>query len=787
MKLNKLILMVLSLLLWPSWAAADATPVSLETFIATHRAEILKLDRDEALKSYFATHLLGSYGDVANLVGFADNLTQGVYGKEVNYLLKEKILEVRIDAQSLKSVDKIRGHLTRIRQAQPLTVNINKALTHIGYSVTAATLATQAYNAFQGDDASKRAALSTAIGAEMGWLIGKIGSTALSVSMAGVQFMDYALKKFITAQYDQYNEFWWNAYAAYHHQRHGALVTGPGSWAALIETGGAEAVTRRLNSFWENPLENAAIYYKTPSPFQRDALAAADMKAAFAGRYYNDFLKATLETYFRRKAEDAYSAQVQAADAAYKQLITFVEEMKIVKTLVTSVREEMAQDAAKPPLPEIEIFRAAIGGYDGEPFEPPAQSGDDLHFSAKVVYPPGEPLPGVLRWQVEDESGTVIKGPTRREVQHAGEAKGYGYRPHLKDLPDGRYTVVLTFHPADDPTHVRRAEYPVDFFQRVKIDQVITTDDLQRLSVKTAFGPDDSIHGYTVYTLGRGITRARVTMTIKEQASGAIFQTGDSEAVSEGKEAFRFSSQFSVAAASLSNASEWVFEVVIEAQDGRKDTLSTRFTVESHQLIVKAPNELRSGQSADFILVPPQSFRAPYTITIEPTGGLNIGHVPGALQGTVGAISPTAATGRLRVRVVDAANRSAETTVTIPIVAGYVAPSRTNDLSGNWVIRTVSAKGNSTDYTMTLRGGGGRYAGTIRRLGKHPYQWQAEVTHDPATGEIRYGFTLGTKPPFIKLRYVGRVGADGLSARGTFRREGGSGTAWSGTWTAARR
>lgn len=779
--------MLLGLTIWTVGAVADEQVGSLEKFIATHRAEILKLDRDEAISKYFATHLLGTYGDVANLVGFADALTQGVYLKEIDYLLKEKILEVHIDARSLTSVDKIRGHLTRIRQARPLTVNINNAMAQIGYGVTAATIASQAYSAFQGDDAAKRASVATAIGAEMGWIIGKIGSTALSVSMAGVQFMDYALKKFITAQYDQYNEFWWNAYAAYHHRQYGALVTGAGSWAALIEKEGPEAVTRRLNSFWQNPLENAAIHYKTPSPFQRDALAGADMQAPFAGRYYNDYLKTTLETYFQRKAEEAYQTQVQAAEATYRQLVPFVEEMRLIKTLITSVREEMALEESKPPLPEIEIYRVAIGGYEGQPFQPPAQNGDDLHFSAKVVYPSGKPVAGVMQWHVEDASGAIVKGPTRREVQYAGVTMRYGYQPHLISLKDGRYKVVLTYHPADDPTHARRAEYPLEFFQRVKIDQVITTDGLQPPNAKTSFGPDDQIHCYTVYTLGRGITRARVTMTIKDDARGTIFQTGGAEAVSDGKQAFRFSSQLSVAAASLATASVWLFEVVIEAPDGRKDAMATRFGVATHQLLVKVPTELRSGRSADFVIRPPQSFTPPYTIAIEPSGGLHVGHNPGALQGTVGAISPTASTGRLRVRVTDAANRTAETSATIAIVPDHQASSAVMDLSGSWAIRTVNGQGRTTDYVMTLLGGGGRYTGTIWRQGKHSYQWPAEVSYVPATGELRYGLTLGTKPPFIQLRYVGRVGFDGRTAEGTFRREGGSGTAWSGNWKAARR
>ena len=88
---------------------------------------------------------------------------------------------------------------------------------------------------------------------------------------------------------------------------------------------------------------------------------------------------------------------MQAAEATYRQLVPFVEEMQVIKTLITSVPEEMALEESKPPLPEMEIFRVTIGGNKGQPFQPPAQNGDDLHFSAKVAFPPGEPVDGAMR------------------------------------------------------------------------------------------------------------------------------------------------------------------------------------------------------------------------------------------------------------------------------------------------------------------------------------------------------------------------------------------------------
>ena len=78
---------------------------------------------------------------------------------------------------------------------------------------------------------------------------------------------------------------------------------------------------------------------------------------------------------------------------------------------------------------------------------------------------------------------------------------------------------MLSSHPADDHTHARRAEFPLEFFQRVEIDQVITTDSLQQPNAKTSFGPDDQIHCYTVNLVGCGF-RGAVHRTLYAQEEG---------------------------------------------------------------------------------------------------------------------------------------------------------------------------------------------------------------------------------------------------------------------------
>jgi hypothetical protein len=785
--LKKIIFLFLALV-WGAGDVAAAQPtVSIQDIMANYQDEILKINREEELKTFFTSHLLGNYGDIANVVGFTDALTAGVYLKEVNYLLKEKILETHIDALSLKSVDKIRAHLTRIKQAQPLTTNINADMTKIGYYVTAATLATQAYRAFLGDEAAKREAIATSVSAEIGWIVNKIGSTSLSVSMAGVQFIDYALRKFITAQYDQYNDFWWNAYAAYYNQKYPSLVTGSSSWAALIATADPQAVERRLDEFWQDPLENAAIYYKTPSPFQRDALAMAQFRQPFAGSYYNTYLKPTLETYFGRQAEAEYTARRQDAEKSYKELVVFIEEMRVLKKVIEEVR------LAKPLLPKVEIFRVTLGDYQGKAFVPPAQNGDDLHFSARIVFPEGIPAKGIISWRVEAEDGREITQPTHREISEAGVTKGYGYRPHLRTIDEGRYRVILRYHLQGDPDDYVEAIYPLEFQKQVKITKIIATDHKEDPTPKAVLPADGDLYFFVYYIMNKGVTTARMTFHIKNLSTGAVAMTlhADAVAVSEGNEAYQYIADMAVPPGLFQGGEKGALEAIIATPDGRMDSMVEEFVLVRHELVLHAPRRLKSGQTAEFSIQVPPDFKPPYTVYVQPTGGLNAGHRPGSLRGTVGAISAQAATGRLSVTVLDAENKKAAASRTIDIVATpqaaprRPAPSQAS-LSGSWGIRTANSRGTTTEYSMSLQGAGNRYSGTIRRLGPQPYSWPADVSYNPTTGEIYYAITLGTKPPFIQLVHTGKVASGGRSASGTYRRQGGTGTAWSGTWSAVK-
>jgi len=390
-----LILMLLLLMTAESSSGASSAP-QLREFVERHQQEILRQNGEEALKSYLFTHLLEPYKDTGNLLEFTDALTGGVYTREVDYILKEKLLETRIDPVSLKSTDRLKIHLAKVRQAQPFTVNVNESMRRIGYGVTAATLATQVHRAFLGSDAAKREALATAFSAELEWLVTKAESTALSVSMGGVQFLDFALKKFCVAQYDQYNDFWWNAYAAYYNQQYRSIVKGPGSWASLAEASGGEGIEKRLDEFWKSPLEYAAMYYKAPSPFQRDALAAAQFRKPFAARYYNDYLKTTLDTWFSRKVEAEKEANLRAAEEEMKKLTAFLEDMGALKKLVAEARKKMKNDEG---LPRLTIYKVTHDDYQGRAFRPPAQNGDTIHYAAKVEYPPGTPVPAAIQWE----------------------------------------------------------------------------------------------------------------------------------------------------------------------------------------------------------------------------------------------------------------------------------------------------------------------------------------------------------------------------------------------------
>jgi|GEM_PF-2375554 len=805
---GKTALIALFLFISAAGISFGASPSPVKEFVERHRGEIVKLNGEEAMKSYLLTHLLGSYRDAGDLMEFTDALTSGVYTKEVSYILKEKILETRIDAQTLKSTDRLKIHLARIRQAQPLTVNINEAMRKIGYGVTAATLATQVYRAFLGDDAAKREAMATAFSAELDWIVSKVGSTTLSVSMGAVHFLDYTLRKFSTAQYEQYNEFWWNAYSTYYNQKYKAIVTGSGSWASLAEVSGSQAFETRLNEFWENPLENAALYYKTPSPFQRDALAAAQFRKPFAARYYNDFLKTTLDTYFRRKVEAEKEANLKAAEVEYEKLATFIEDMRVLRKLVAEARKKTKDDNG---LPRLSIYKVTYDDRNGRSFTSPAQNGDVIYFGAKVSYPHGEAVPALLIWNFLRNDGSAVTKELTCEVFEAGVTKNYGFKVSFKNTREGSYRVELTYRQKADSKRSVSVSYPFEVMNYITLDKLIVTSNRSDLTCRKSFAPDDDLHFFAYYNVKKGVQGARITLTVKNLSTGAVLKTM-ADSANPGVNDYT-SAEMSIPAGSVKTGEEAVFEAVLNTPDGRKLVKETKFTVEPYRLVLTAPSSLKSGTSGEFSVKIPESFKRPCTVKATPSGGLNVGLTPGKASGTVGAIATNASgetKGKLTVSVKDSENRTAEAVAIIRILPAPALPpiatkpsSRPSpaynspisypsvtsgmDIAGTWSITTVSYKsGQSTHYRMTIYGSGGYYTGTISRLGSHPYSWPAQVTLNQTTGEVSYSITMGTSPPYVRLIYTGTVASGGFTASGTYRRAGGSGSAWSGTWSALK-
>jgi len=797
---------LLLLLLTTVFSPGASSPPQIREFVEGHSGEILRIDSEEALKNYLLTHLLTNYRETADMVEFTDALTSGVYSREVKYILKEKILETAIDARTLKSTDRLKVHLARVGQAQPLTVNINDSMKKIGYGVTAAMLATQVYRAFLGSDDAKREAVATAFSAELDWLVTRVGSASLSVSMGSVHFLDYALKKFITAQYDQYNEFWWNAYSAYYNQQYRSIVKGPGSWASLAEVSGGQGIEKRLGEFWKNPLGNAAMYYKNPSPFQRDALAAAKFRKPFAARYYHDYLKSTLDTHFSRKVEAEKEANLKAAEEELKKLTAFLEDMNTLKKLVAEARKKMKDDAG---LSRLTIYRVTHDEYNGRAFTPPAQNGDTIHFAVNVEYPPGAPVPATLQWAFQYHNGEPVVKGTTREVCEAGVTKPYGYRLRLKGVNDGPYRVVVTYQPNDKNGDSVSASYPLEVLQAFTLDRLVVTGNRSDPVHRKTFAPGDTLYFLAYYTVKTKAQGIKLTLTVRDQATGALLKTAafDASAGGSGSAA----AELSLPPGAVTEGGKAVFIAAIESPEGRKLALETEFAVESYRLALTAPPSLNSDASGEFSVKVPESFKPPYQITVKPSGGIGVGPATGSLGGTVGVvdrITEGEREGRLTVLVRDAENRTAEETAIIRILPAAAAPSPAAalpatpgpsaptggytsyppsssalDIAGTWSVTTVSNKtGESTYYRLIINGSGSYYTGRMERLGSNPYSWDIQVTLNQATGDVSY--TQGSR--LIRLVHMGRVAPGGRTASGTYYREGGPGTAWNGTWSAVK-
>lgn len=441
-------------------------------------------------------------------------------------------------------------------------------------------------------------------------------------------------------------------------------------------------------------------------------------------------------------------------------------------------------------------IRAALGDYNGPPLPAAVQNGDIIAVQADLKHPEGEPEPAQLFWQVFDAAGKPLAGLAKQEQLHeSAGTKNHRFKFQLEEFSDGKYLVALTHLLTSEPDIRTQATHPFQVVQAVRIDRVLVTDNPAHQEHKPLLAPDDEPLLYAYYSLGQGVKKVTVTLTARDAASGRIIETISAERPRPG-ETMPYRIGLAVPAINVPVGTEVLFEATIVAGDGKQHAARTTFKKESYRLALDLPKTLKSGENRPFAIVVPPGFIVPLKIEVSGRGeGFSVGHAPGQLRGTVSGIAPRGnRTGLLDVRVTDAEGRTATAQARVVISPSSPASEERKppphavsvNISGHWQIRTVSENGNIMDYSLVINGSGNAYSGTLERLGKN-HSWPVNVSFNPSTRKVSYKIVLGTKPSFIRLIYEGVVDANGRSASGKFYREGGSGTAWRGDWSASKK
>ena len=438
--------------------AKNKSKNSAEVLAKKFEKELQAMQKSQTAKTSLYNHLGKSFGMTKNMFGFINDLSSGHYTAETLFVLDKKNHKF-FGPDFTKRFAPFEKQLIGIKAKQP-TYDINKGLGHISNALTIFNIGGHIINALSGDNSAKLNAVTASANAQMGWMAGKYGTRSLSIAMAGVSFLDYALNEFISAQYEQYSVYWWQAYSRYLNRHYKKVVTGPNSWAALIEKGGHAAVEVRLYEFWNDPLVNAATEYRDPSPFQRNALAAATFKKPFAARYYKEYLHPTLRTYFQKKALEAKNEALDKAEAEMDRLQEFITGMRGVQVFIEDAGRVMK---GKQPKIEQLVVSAEKGGKTHTPALTPK---DTPHLFAYFTIPELKKKTSYkIRLRIIDfKTGTELLSKTVEKPFKAGASskKRVGMRIEKSFLkPGDKAWFEAAFLPINKGAQEKRVEFMI--------------------------------------------------------------------------------------------------------------------------------------------------------------------------------------------------------------------------------------------------------------------------------------------------------------------------------------
>lgn len=254
----------------------------------------------------------GSFKPSASLKELIDIVTGGKRLKD-----KETFLKItrayRIDPKTLKSYKLVDYYKSIDVREEPSLSRFSSTFKAFGDLVSVTSLMINIDKAILAGD--RKAILDIykqAYEYSTSVVISKAAMRGAQVGIAVTGFLDYALTSLMVQELDGYEEYWWLAYSHYLNKKYPKMVQGKQSWAVLaMKNDNGKQFKARLMEFWANTdvagdgissaIERAAHYYKAPKGLRRgDALAMVKFQSTFASRYYNDYLRTTMDTYIKR-------------------------------------------------------------------------------------------------------------------------------------------------------------------------------------------------------------------------------------------------------------------------------------------------------------------------------------------------------------------------------------------------------------------------------------------------------------------------------------------------------
>jgi hypothetical protein len=339
-----------------------------------YKNELKTIKSDAQAKTFWFNHAKEAFGVTSNWLGFFDGLSGGTYIGEIEYLMQlpnDKLWACPVARQWLVLKN---SEMVKVQRNMPLTQNIGKAASYMGYALSAYSLASDIRAGLDGDDAAKLRAIQTSYDISLTVMIQQLGLESLGLAMAGVKFIGYALDKFIKFSFDSKREYWYGGYEAYYEKKYNFT-----SWKELAEQQGGEALLeQRLQEFWSDPINNTiwATGQNPPALWGSEpvGLMLEKYKKEFMVDYYTFAIHTPLKNHFTRQAEMAEALAEIRAEMQHARMQQMIVDVDIVRQAV-----EWAKKQKEKQVDSVRVY----------PGEAKLLIGEKMTFSASAKYKDG--------------------------------------------------------------------------------------------------------------------------------------------------------------------------------------------------------------------------------------------------------------------------------------------------------------------------------------------------------------------------------------------------------------